>query len=447
MPERFLAIRHQRKAFQGLLESTTNARPPHSPTLLAPPLTAEIIAIGSELLAPDRTDTNSLWLTEQLNSIGIEVKLKTIVGDDDARLEETIRDAVKRSRVVITTGGLGPTEDDITRKVAARALGRRLFLEETLLEEIRKRFKSFGLTMPERNSRQAMVIDGAEVLENPNGTAPGLFLDHDDTLIALLPGPPREMRPMFEHHVQPRLVSMTGQLRVIRRVLRVAGMGESAVDERIAPIYTRYTNPVTTILFNKSEIEIQLTARGRTEADAETLLDKVSGELETELGHSIFAFRGETMEEVVGLRLSVGGYTIAVAESCTGGLIAERLTDVPGSSRYFIEGVITYSNDSKTRSAGVEPMLILEHGAVSAPVAEAMAEGIRKRAGTDFGLAVTGIAGPGGGSKDKPVGLVYIALASDVQTEHRRLMLPGDRQLIRWRASQAALDLLRRRLI
>jgi nicotinamide-nucleotide amidase len=398
-------------------------------------------------LAPDRTDTNSLWLTEQLNSIGIEVKLKTIVGDDDSRLEETIRDAIKRSRVVITTGGLGPTEDDITRKVAARALGRRLFLEETLLEEIRKRFKSFGLTMPERNSRQAMVIDGAEVLDNPHGTAPGLFLDHDHTLIALLPGPPREMRPMFENHVQPRLVSKTGQLRVIRRVLRVAGMGESAVDERIAPIYTRYTNPVTTILFNRSEIEVQLTARGRTEAEAETLLDKVSGELESELGHSIFAFRGETMEEVVGLRLSVGGYTIAVAESCTGGLIAERLTDVPGSSRYFIEGVVTYSNDSKTRAAGVEPMLLLEYGAVSAPVAEAMAEGIRKRAGTDFGLAVTGIAGPGGGSKEKPVGLVYIALASDVQTEHRKLLLPGDRQLIRWRASQAALDLLRRRLI
>jgi nicotinamide-nucleotide amidase len=415
--------------------------------LLAPTLTAEIIAIGSELLAPDRSDTNSLWLTEKLNSIGIEVKLKTIVGDDDSRLEEAIRDAVKRSRVVITTGGLGPTEDDITRKVAARALGRRLFLDESVLEEIRKRFQSFGLTMPERNSRQAMVIEGAAVLDNPNGTAPGLLMEHDDTAIALLPGPPREMRPMFENHVQPRLESKAGHLRVVRRVLRVAGIGESAVDERIAPIYTRYTNPQTTILFNKSEIEVQLTARGRTEADAETLLDKVSAELESELGHSIFAFRGEKMEEIVGLRLTVGGYTIAVAESCTGGLIAERLTDVAGSSRYFIEGIVAYANESKTKTLGVEPALLLEHGAVSAPVAEAMAEGIRKRAGTDFGLAVTGIAGPGGGTEEKPVGLVYIALASEVKTEHRKLMLPGDRHLIRWRASQAALDLLRRRLI
>lgn len=415
--------------------------------MLAPTLTAEIIAIGSELLAPDRTDTNSLWLTEKLNGIGIEVKLKTIVGDDDARLEETIKDAVKRSKVVITTGGLGPTEDDITRKVAARALGRRLFLDEALLDGIRRRFQSFGLAMPERNSRQAMVIDGAEVLDNPNGTAPGLFIEHEGTAIALLPGPPREMRPMFENYVQPKLEAEAGYLRVVRRVLRVAGMGESAVDERIAPIYTRYTNPQTTILFNKSEIEVQLTARSRTEAEAETLLDKVSSELELELGHSIFAFRGEKMEEIVGLRLSVGDYTIAVAESCTGGLIAERLTDVPGSSRYFIEGVVAYSNEAKTRALGVEPRLLLEHGAVSAPVAEAMAEGIRKRAGTDFGLSVTGVAGPSGGTEEKPVGLVYIALSSEVITEHRKLMLPGDRHLIRWRASQAALDLLRRRLI
>ncbi len=392
-------------------------------------------------------DTNSLWLTDKLNGIGIEVKLKTVVGDDDARLEEAIKDAIKRSKVVITTGGLGPTEDDITRKVAARALGRRLLLDEVVLAEIRTRFESFGLNMPERNSRQAMVIDGAVVLPNPNGTAPGLFIEHDGASVALLPGPPREMRPMFENHVQPLLAEKVGNLRVVRRILRVAGMGESAVDEKISPIYTRYENPQTTILFNQSEIEIQLTARGRTEADAEALLDKLSEELEERLGHSIFAFRGEKMEEVVGLRLSVGGYTLAVAESCTGGLISERLTDVPGSSEYFIEGVIAYSNEAKTRTLGVEPILLLEHGAVSAPVAEAMAEGVRERASTDFGLSATGIAGPTGGTEEKPVGLVYIAMASEAITEHRRLMLPGDRNLIRWRASQAALDLLRRRLI
>jgi nicotinamide-nucleotide amidase len=410
-------------------------------------LTAEIIAIGSELLAPDRSDTNSLWLTEKLNSIGIEVKLKTIVGDDDARLEEAIKDAIRRSKVVITTGGLGPTEDDVTRKVAARALGRRLMLDESILAELREKFRAFGHVMPERNSRQAMVIDESEVLPNPKGSAPGLFIDHEGVAVVLLPGPPREMKPMFENHVLPKLANRAGSIKIVRRMLRVAGFGESALDEKIAPIYTQYENPQTTILFNQTEIEIHLTARGRTEAEANALLDSLSEQLEECLGDSIFSFAGEKMEEVVGLKLTIGGYTLSVAESCTGGLIAQRLTDVPGSSKYFIEGVVAYSNDAKMRTLGVEPVLLLEHGAVSAPVAEAMAEGIRKRARTDFGLSITGIAGPGGGSEEKPVGLVYIALADDAHTEHRRFIVPGDRQLIRWRASQAALDLLRRRLI
>ena len=410
-------------------------------------LTAEIIAIGSELLAPDRTDTNSLWLTEQLNRLGIEVKLKTIVGDDDARLEEAIKDAVRRSKVVITTGGLGPTEDDITRKITARALGRRLLLDEEVLAEIRRRFQSFGVVMPERNSRQAMVIEDAVVLDNPNGSAPGMFLDHNGTAIVLLPGPPREMRPMFQNHVAERIAGRAGSLRVVRRMLRVAGLGESAVDEKIAPIYTQYDNPVTTILFNQSEIEVHFTARGRTEAEANALLDRISGQVEERLGNAVFSFAGETMEQVVGLKLSLGGYTLSVAESCTGGLLAQRVTEVPGSSKYFIEGVVTYANEAKTRTLGVEPILLLAHGAVSAPVAEAMAEGIRRRADTDFGLSITGIAGPDGGTEEKPVGTVFIALADDVKTEHRKLNLPGDRHLVRWRASQAALDLLRRRLL
>jgi nicotinamide-nucleotide amidase len=410
-------------------------------------LTAEIIAIGSELLAPDRTDTNSLWLTEQLNRLGIEVKLKTIVGDDDARLEEAIKDATRRSKVVITTGGLGPTEDDITRKITARALGRRLLLDENVLAEIKQRFQSFGVTMPERNSRQAMVIEDAEVLPNPNGTAPGMFLEHNGTAIVLLPGPPREMQPMFGNHVVSKLEQRSGSMRVVRRMLRVAGMGESAVDEKIAPVYTKYENPQTTILFNQSEIEIHLTARGRTEDEANHLLDRVVLEVEEQLGNAIFAFRGEKMEEVIGLKLAVGGYTLAVAESCTGGLLAQRITEVPGSSKYFIEGVVTYSNESKTRLLGVEPILLLEHGAVSGPVAEAMSEGMRNRAATDFALSITGIAGPDGGTEDKSVGTVFIAISSEAGTEHRRLKVPGDRNLIRWRATQAALDLLRRRLI
>src|SRR3989441_5127485 len=287
--------------------------------------------------------------------------------------------------------------------------------------------------MPERNSRQAMVIDGAEVLPNPNGTAPGLYLEHEGCAIALFPGPPREMNPMFENHVQSRLEKLAGDLRFARRVLRVAGMGESAVDEKIAPIYTKYENPQTTILFNSSEIEIHLRAHGRTEADAETLLDDLSLKIERELGNSAFSFRGETMEEVVGRRLAMTEFTMAVAESCTGGLIAQRLTSVPGSSKYFIEGCVTYSNESKVRLLGVDKKLIKEFGAVSQQVARDMARGVRHKAKSDFGLSVTGIAGPGGGTDEKPVGLGYIALADDAHTEHKRLMIPGDRGPIRWR--------------
>lgn len=410
-------------------------------------LSAEIIAIGSELLTPDRADTNSLWLTERLNSIGIEVKLKTIVGDDDARLEETLRDALRRSPVVITTGGLGPTEDDITRKVVARALNRRMTLDEKILADIRAKFERMNRLMPEINSRQAMLIEGAQSLDNPHGSAPGMLIELEKTLLAVLPGPPREMRPMYETHVAPKLTEKAGAVRVVRRVLRVAGMGESAVDEKIAPIYTQYKNPQTTILFNRSEIEIQLTAQAKTEQQAEALIDELAGKIEDKLGDAIFAFRGETMEEIIGLKLSVKGYTLSTAESCTGGLIAQRITEMSGASKYFLEGVVTYSNEAKINALGVDPELLKQHGAVSAQVAEAMAEGVRLRAKTDFGLSVTGVAGPDGGTPEKPVGLVYIALSDDVLTEHRRLMLPGDRQLIRWRSSQAALDLLRRRLL
>ena len=410
-------------------------------------LIAEIIAIGSELLTPARSDTNGLWLTEKLNSIGIEVRQKTIVGDDDARLEEAVKDALRRSNVIITTGGLGPTEDDITRKIVARALGRRLALDDAVLDDIKAKFLRWGRKMPEINARQAMVLEGAEVLYNPNGTAPGMYLDHGGHSIVMLPGPPREMRPMFESQAMPKLAAKAGDVRVVRRVLRVAGMGESAVDEHIAPVYSQYKNPQTTILFSRCEIEIHLTAQAPTDAEAELLLDGLAGQIEDRLGDAIFAFRGETMEEVVGLRLAVNGFTLAVAESCTGGLIAERLTEVPGSSSYFMEGVVTYSNESKVRLLGIRPELLELRGAVSAEVAEAMAEGVRQRAGTDFGLSVTGIAGPGGGTTEKPVGLVYVALSDDAHVEHRKLLLPGDRHLIRWRSSQAALDLLRRRLI
>jgi nicotinamide-nucleotide amidase len=410
-------------------------------------LSAEIIAVGSELLTPERTDTNSLWLTEKLNDIGIDVKLKTIVGDDELRLEETIRDAVKRSDVVITTGGLGPTEDDLTRQVSARAISRPLVYHDELEEWLRQRFQRWGREMPEINKRQAYIIDGAEILPNPNGSAVGMFTRFDGKFLVVLPGPPREMKPMFEEHVLPSLREAAGDVFVKRRVLRVVGMGESALDEAIAPIYKEYSSVQTSILFNRTEVEVQLSATASSEAEADKTVTELAEKISEKLGLAVFSKNGQTMEEVIGDLLADGGKTLSVAESCTGGLIAERLTDVPGSSRYFMEGVVTYSNEAKIRTLGVRQETLDEFGAVSAQTAEEMAIGMRKWTGTDFALSVTGIAGPDGGSEEKPVGTVFLALADAEGTRSIKVTLPGDRYLIRWRSSQAALELLRRRII
>lgn len=410
-------------------------------------LSAEIIAIGSELLTPDKSDTNSLWLTAKLNEIGIEVKLKTIVGDDKMRLEETIRDAVSRSDIVITTGGLGPTEDDITREVSAKAMGRELAFKEELVDDLIVKFKSFGKVMPEKNKRQAFIIDGAEILPNPRGSAVGMLLDADGKFFVVLPGPPRELKPMFDDFVLPRLAESAGETYVRRRSLRVAGMGESALDELIAPIYTQYENPQTATLFNKSEIEIQLTAQGNSYDEAESLIDELAQKIARKLGISVFALYGETMEEIVGKMLSERGETLSVAESCTGGLIGYRLTEVPGSSAYFMEGAITYSNEAKIRALGVSQEILENYGAVSAETAELMAKGIRERANTDYGISVTGVAGPTGGTEEKPVGTVYIGYSDTVETSSRKINLPGERDLIRWRSSQTALDYLRRKIL
>jgi nicotinamide-nucleotide amidase len=410
-------------------------------------LSAEIIAIGSELLTPTKTDTNSLWLTERLNEIGVEVKLKTIVGDDERRLEETIKDALSRSDIVITTGGLGPTEDDITRAISAKAVGLNLVFDDEVLFEIRARFKSFGREMPETNKRQAYIIEGADVLPNPNGSAVGMSLKIQEKFFVVLPGPPRELKPMFENFVLPKLRESAGEIYVKRKVLRVSGMGESAVDELIAPIYKEYKNVSTSILFNRSEIELHLTTQTETIEEAERLLEELSEKIVEKLGTAIFALNGETMEEIVGKLLIESGKTLSVAESCTGGLIAQRITEVAGSSAYFIEGAVTYANDSKIRTLGVPREILEAHGAVSAETAEAMAKGIRKKAQTDYALAVTGIAGPGGGTEEKPVGLVFIGYADESETKSIKINLPGDRYLIRWRSSQATLDYLRRQIL
>ena len=409
-------------------------------------LSAEIIAIGTELLTPAKTDTNSLWLTEKLNDIGIDVKLKTIVGDDGERLQETVRDAIRRSDIVITTGGLGPTEDDITREFAARAVGRELVYHEEIAQHLRERFRSWGREMPEINKRQAFIIDGADVLANPNGSAVGMFAEIDRKMLAILPGPPRENQPMFTDHVLPKLKAVAGEVYVHRRVLRVSGKGESAVDEIAAPIYTKYADVQTSILFNKSEVEIHIAARADGAEAAERIVDLLADELAAALGNAVFSTNGKTMEEVVGGLLKMRCETLSVAESCTGGLISRRLTEVPGSSAYFMEGAVPYSNEAKVRMLGVDPNIIEQHGAVSSECAEAMAAGMRESAKTDHAISVTGIAGPDGGSDEKPVGTIFIGYSGEHAVKSIKVVLPGDRYLIRWRASQAALDYLRRQM-
>ena len=409
-------------------------------------LSAEIIAIGSELLTPTKTDTNSLWLTEKLNDIGIEVKLKTIVGDDGVRLEETVRDAMRRSDIVITTGGLGPTEDDITRKFTAAALDRELVYHDHIEQHLRERFRAWGREMPEINKRQAFVIDGSEILPNPNGSAVGMFAEIDGKMLVVLPGPPRENQPMFLDHIFPKLKAIAGEVYVKRRLLRVSGKGESAVDEIAAPIYTAYPNVQTSILFNKSEVEIHVAAQADDPDSAQATADKLANELAAALGNAVFSTHGESMEEVVGHRLKALGQTVSVAESCTGGLIGQRFTSVPGSSAYFMEGAVTYSNAAKMRTLGVSQEILDTYGAVSAECAEAMAAGMRAYASTDHAISVTGIAGPDGGSDDKPVGTVFIGYAGPKGVKSLRIVLPGDRYLVRWRSSQAALDYLRRQL-
>ena len=407
-------------------------------------MNAEIVAIGSELLTPHRMDTNSLFLTDQLNRIGVDVTCKTIVGDDRSRLTETISLALRRSDLILTIGGLGPTEDDLTRECAAAALGRPLQRDSSIAEWIEARFRTRGMRMPEINLRQAMVIEGATVLPNPRGTAPGQWVDHSGKILILLPGPPRELRPMFEASCLPLLRERVPPAAIRTRVLRLTGLTESATEERVAPIYTRYTNPVTTILAAPGEIQLHLKSFGKDEAEAQTCLDELFPQLEKVLGEYVFSTDGASMEEVVGRGLQAQRVTLAVAESCTGGLLAQRITGVSGSSDYFLGGVVCYSNGWKVDWLAVPKQDLERHGAVSAEVAQALAEGIRSKSGSTLGLGITGIAGPTGGTPTKPVGLVYVALASPERTQVREQRYIGERETVRWQATQAALDLVRR---
>ncbi|OFW43105.1 MAG: hypothetical protein A3J29_11995 [Acidobacteria bacterium RIFCSPLOWO2_12_FULL_67_14b] len=411
---------------------------------------AAIIAVGSELLTPHKTDTNSLFISQVLNDLGIAVACKTIVGDRRAELTSHIAHALDRHRILILTGGLGPTDDDLTREVVAAHLGLPMDEDPAIVAAMERRFAARGWKMPAVNRRQALVPRGATVLANPNGTAPGLWIEHGASVIALLPGPPREMKPMMDGDVRARLAPLAGHVRLHRRLVRVSGRGESAVEEMVQPIYSGWLNqapPIeTTILAGLGQVELHLLLQSSDAVQAAAALEAAVNQLTPVLGPDLVSIDGRELEAVVGDLLRGRGWRVALAESCTGGLATSRLTDVPGSSDYVERSVVAYSNEAKIELLGVDAALVTAHGAVSEPVAAAMASGIRDRARVNVGIGITGIAGPGGGSEHKPVGTVCIAVAGR-ETRVRSYRFPGGREMVKALSANTAIDMLRRFLI
>ena len=411
----------------------------------------EIIAVGSELLTPFRQDTNSLYLTEKLNEIGVAVAFKTIVGDRKRDLVSAVRTALSRADLVAVMGGLGPTEDDLSREAVAEALGVSIRRDPQLVVGLAARFAARRMAMTDNNLKQADIIEGAAVLPNANGTAVGLWLDTQFAghrkIVMLVPGPPSECKPLFADECIPRLREILPVRHIAKRILKATMIPESTADALLAPIYTTYKDVETTILAGHAEIQLQLFCSKPTLEAAQQRVDELASKLEEALDSHLYASSDETLEQIVLYYLELKQETLAVAESCTGGLLAQRLTSISGSSRSFLGGAVVYSNELKIDFCGVPPRLLETYGAVSADVAEVMARGIRQRAGASMGVGITGIAGPGGGTEEKPVGLVYIAVSYGHKTESIECHFRGDRNRIRLWASQQALDLIRRRLM
>ncbi len=409
---------------------------------------AEIVSVGTELLMGQIVDSNAAYISSRLPEVGYRVYFRQTVGDNLERLTQTLKLALSRADVVITIGGLGPTMDDLTREGIAAALGEPLILDHDLQAELQEKFRQRGYPMVESILRQAYRPACARPLPNPNGTAPGLITEKDGKAVIALPGPPAELIPMFDQYVLPYLRERAGGAPgvILSRVLRVCGMGESLVEDRIKDLM-HGSNPTVAPYAKTGEVHLRITASAPSPAQAEEMIAQMEGQIRERLGNAIYGVNDQTLEQAVMELLWAKGATVAVAESCTGGLIGHRLTEVPGSSRAMIGGVVAYSNELKVRLLGVPEAVLQEHGAVSEPTACAMAEGIRRLTGADYGIGTTGIAGPTGGTAEKPVGLVYIAVATPSGTRVREHRFLGRRSEIKWRASQAALVMLREELL
>lgn len=407
---------------------------------------AEIVSVGTELLLGQIVDTNAAHLARALSELGISVYRRVTVGDNHARLLAALRGALAENEVVIALGGLGPTQDDITRETLAEAMGDTLRCDEAIARRLTAFFRERGVPMPDSVLRQAMVPVHGFPLDNPHGTAPGLIFEKDGKIGIALPGPPGEFIPMVENHVVPYLRAKTGTRTIRSRVLRICNMGESLVEERVRDLMAG-DNPTVAPYAKTGEVHLRVTARADDPETADRLIEPVVREIEARLGDHVYAYDDEPLEAAVVRLLSERRLTAAVAESCTGGLLAARLTDVPGSSKVFRGGVVAYSNESKSDLLGVPPGMIAQFGAVSAEVAEAMAQEARARFGAEFGIGITGIAGPEGGTPEKPIGLVYIALADSRGTLVEKNRFLGQRKEVRYRSAQYALVLLRDRAL
>lgn len=406
---------------------------------------AELVTIGDELLAGHIVNSNGQFLARALRSVGVVTQWMTTVGDDPDRIEEALRQALGRARVVVITGGLGPTPDDVTRGVVAKLLAVPLVVDEGALAAMRARFAARGLTMCKNNERQAQIPQGATILRNPWGTAPGFMFSWEGCQAFVLPGVPTEMRQMVEQELLPRLRQLAAGWSVLERVLRTTGIPESTLAERLAQMSVPQGVEIA-YQAASTGVDVRLTAQGPNREACQRALEEATTEVRQRAGEFVYGVDSCRLEEAVGTLLRNDGKTIAVAESCTGGLVAHRLTNVSGSSGYFERGVVTYSNRAKQELLGVPEELLARHGAVSPEVAVAMAEGIRRLANTDLGLSTTGIAGPTGGTSTKPVGLVYIGFSNGRESVCKRCLFAFDRLTNKERAATAALDMVRRHM-
>ena len=413
-------------------------------------MNAEIIAVGTELLSHDRIDSNSLYLTKKLNGAGWEVRRKTVVGDVPEDIADAIQSSLSRVKLVVLSGGLGPTEDDRTRAATALALGRSITRSEKILEELRRRFASRGFKMNENNERQADVIGSAEIFDNPFGTAPGQWIETSGQYVVLLPGPPRELESIFEVSVLPKLGTLSCSRRMASKLFHTIGIPESELDARIAPLYMAYPDIAVTVLAGTGHGSVKISkwiGNSDSSEEVDARIEDLGAKIQAELGTSVFSTSGETMEDVVGQLLRESGKTLAVAESCTSGTLGMLITRTPGSSDYFLGGILCYGNDAKMKLCGVSRETLAKHGAVSAETAKGLARGVRSALSSDIGISITGIAGPSGGSEEKPVGLVHFGISDGICTESRCRIMPGNRESVRESSAYFALSVLRDFLI